>query len=315
MTIKEPMLAQPVMQEDVEHTNNNILAALEKCFERSPLPRLATVKLDGIRALRLNGSLLSRKFIEIPNKYVRERSLILPGGFDMELYNPTMTFNQIQSVVMSAEHPDSDKIQFHILDWVQSKPYIERLNNVNNFFSQYMQALVGGSYVFDGWPLTPKKTPQELMTFFLQCEAQEGEGICFRLPNGKYKQGRSTFNEQLLMKLSRYVYEEAIITGVFEQETNTNSAITSKTGHTKRSSALSGMVGKGTLGGFMCTTVKDGKEIRVGTGEGWTNGFRLRVWSTPQNWINKTITFKHKPVGRLNKPRHPIMVGVRTKGF
>lgn len=310
ITLREPMLAHALMPSGIKHTDENILSQMKKLR----YPVLATVKMDGIRALRLNGSLLSRKFLPIPNRKIRERSLILAGGMDVELWNPSLAFNEIASIVMSTEHDDWDKIQFYVLDWVTDGTYQVRLIKAGNWFLQnFTQDSL--SYIRIKQYPTVCTDATELMSFFLHVESEQGEGICFRTLNSPYKSGRSTLKEQYLIKLSRYHYEEATITSVFEQVENTNYAGTSKTGHTKRSSCQEGMVGKGTMGGFVVTTITNSTVVRVGTGEGWTDSFRRKVWNNPMAWIGKQITIKSKPTGKLNKPRHPIMVGERKEGY
>ena len=65
MTIfHRPMLAASLLPPSVDHSDENILAAMAKLR----YPVLATIKKDGIRALRMNGTLLSRTLKPIPNK-------------------------------------------------------------------------------------------------------------------------------------------------------------------------------------------------------------------------------------------------------
>ena len=106
-----PMLAASLLSPDIEHTDDNVYAAMKKL----KYPVISTVKLDGIRALKTT-DLFSRTLHLIPNESVRRRAMILPYGFDMELYSEFLTYNEIQSIVMSEEHEDSDKIEFHVLD-------------------------------------------------------------------------------------------------------------------------------------------------------------------------------------------------------
>ena len=302
LTFTRPMLAASLLPANVEHTDTNILAAMQKLR----YPVLATLKKDGIRAIRLDGSLLSRTRKPIPNRSIRERSLILPGGFDMELWNPSLRYDEIESIVMSREHADSDKIQFHILDWFGVEGgYEVRLNKAWYWYQDNKRSDI----VFES-PTRIDNAKQLMVEFFLT-ECQGGEGICFRTPTSCYKQGRSTLREQGLVKLSRYLYSEATITGFVEQQENGNYQTTSRLGLSERSSHASGMVGKNTLGALLCQ-LSTGETITIGPGVGLTNELRRDIWLHQNKYLGRMIKFKHK-FGQKNIPRSPVMCGFRLE--
>jgi len=65
-------------------------------------PILCTPKLDGVRALKINGVLVSRNWKPIPNTYIRQLFSTLPDGVDGELIGNNgspagMGFNSTQS--------------------------------------------------------------------------------------------------------------------------------------------------------------------------------------------------------------------------
>ena len=307
-TFKRPMLAAPLLPPTVDHTDENILAAMNKLR----YPVLATLKIDGVRALRMNGTLLSRTLKPIPNKSIRARSLILPGGFDMELYNPTLTYNQIQSIVMSEEHPDSDKIQFYMLDWFKDGPYINRINHVLEWCQANIPIPWELQHTKIGYPGFVT-TPEDLFRYFTVCE-NRGEGICFRTPNSPYKQGRSTLKEQYLVKLARFSRTELTIIGFEEQQENGNPDLYNEVGYMKRQTCADGMIGKNTLGAFICTDSK-GQVVRVGTGVGLTDKLRKEIWENKEQYKGQQTTVKFKAHGMKDVLRHPIFVGFRTKGY
>jgi len=298
---KRPMLAAPLLPPSVDHTDENILAAMVKL----KFPVLATLKIDGVRALRMNGTLLSRTLKPIPNRAIREMSLVLPGGFDVELYNPSMSYNQIQSIVMSETHMNSDSIQFHALDWYgKETTYNQRIFDAYNVCKDIPKAHCE-------YPSTCHNV-KELFEFFLRFE-EHGEGICFRTPMSPYKQGRSTLKEQYLVKLARFSRTEVTIKSFEEQQENANPELYNEIGYMKRQTCADGMIGKNTLGAFICTDSK-GQTVRVGTGVGLTDKLRKEIWDNKEQYINKQITVKHKPHGQKDVLRHPIFVGFRTKG-
>lgn len=304
-TFKRPMLACALLPNDVEHTDENIFAAMQ----RLKYPVLATIKKDGIRAVRLSlggkETLLSRTLKEIPNHSIRERSLKLPRGFDMELWNSNLSYNDIQSIVMSETHENSDLIQFHVLDWIGVEGgYKNRFFSVMNYI---IRNDVHDDTLYDG-PVECESA-DDLMTVFTQSENAGHEGICFRTPDSPYKQGRSTLKEQYLVKLCRYVRTEVKITGLEEQMENCNGESWNAVGLMDRASHKHNMVGKNTLGVLVCGNV------RVGTGVGLTDKLRKEIWNNPTKYIGKTITIKYKPHGQKDLPRSPIFVGFRDNTY
>lgn len=301
----KPMLASSLMPPGIEHTDELILKEMKKLT----FPVIATLKLDGIRALKTT-DLVSRTFKMIPNESIRCRAMKFRPGFDMELYATGLSYDEVESIVMSEEHERSDEIQFHLLD-------IYSMTNTG-YYGRVMKMLEWEGR--SGWEdvVFPAMeyiyTPEDLLTFFLKCEKEEGEGICFRRPDSEYKQGRSTLKEQFLVKLARYVRSEVRIVAFEEQFHNTNAQKRNAVDKMDRSKCAGGMVGKGTLGAFICMT-EDGKPVRVGTGVGLTDVVRQQVWDNRPAWHGKYITIKSKPHGTKVAPRSPIYVGRREEGF
>ena len=299
------MLAASLLPPDVEHTDDNIFSAMKKLH----FPVIATLKEDGIRGLRRN-SFVSRTLKLIPNDSIRERANKLPYGFDVEISNSSIPYNEVESIVMSYEHPRQDEIKFYVLDWFDEElPYEARVGDARQWIflnQQYKDVEL----------VTPTfcHTAEELFAFEAKAIAEHGEGICFRTPNSPYKQGRSTLNEQWLVKLARYIRSECKIVGFLEQEENQNRRKYNSVGLMSRSKSLSGMRGKDTLGSFIVEDA-EGLQFRVGSGVGLTTQFRKSIWKQQDKYMGKQIIIKHKPHGKLIRPRSPIFVGFREEGF
>lgn len=310
--IKEPLLAASLMRPDQEHTDANILQAMSVL----KYPVLATVKKDGIRAINL-GDLASRTFKKIPNVELRKYAYDnIPYGFDMELWNPELRYDEIESIVMSRGHSRSDMIQFHILDWwgpnIQKEQYSHRIQSIDRWKNNLYHCPSVFQRVFFEWP-TLCNNAQELFNFFLKVEQEQGEGICFRSLHSPYKQGRSTLQEQYLVKLSRYTTFEATIIGFEEQMMNTNPRQKNFIGKEKPSSAGEG-IGKGILGAFKVID-KYGTVFTVGTGVGLTNDLRAEIWAEQEKYLGKVVMIKSKQHGEKVKPRSPVWQGFREKGY
>lgn len=278
------MLAATLLPSDVESTDENVLAAMKKLS----YPVLASLKLDGVRALRLNGTLLSRTLKPIPNISIRARSVIFPGGFDMELFNPEMDYNEIQSIVMSQHHKDEGKIQFHILDWYQedNRPYEARLQRILSWFGELDYT---GSVRFNH-PHTVRDAEHLLWHEKIYIESH-GEGICFRTPMGPYKFGRSTLKEQYLVKHCRRVRDEAVVIGFTEAVDGEGNP-------------------KGYLGALLVRN-KIGQEFPVGTGFNAMD--RHRMWNYKGVFDGETIVYDCKAHGQKVMPRQPSFKGFRNQ--
>lgn len=304
IVFRRPMLAAPLLPPDVEHTDERILEAMQ----RLRYPVLASLKMDGVRALRLSGSLLSRTLKPIPNKSIRDRSLVMPGGFDMELWSPELDYNDIQSIIMSHEHPDSDKIQFHILDWYQEGiTYSNRIEHIISLCAYPNSDLL--KYV-KPVPMEWITSPQMLLHAFWMMEANHGEGICFRTPNSPYKFGRSTLKEQYLVKLCRYVTDEAVIIDFVEQMENASSTKSSRVGLTERHKYKHKQYPKDTLGSLFVRNTA-GQVFNVGTG--FTDKQRKEIWMNQDKYLGRTIVYRCKKHGEKILPRCPSFKGWRNK--
>jgi len=303
---KSPMLAASLLKPNDPHTDESILQAMGKL----KYPVLASLKKDGIRAIRLD-DLRSRTLNLIPNVSIRMRSMKLPYGFDMELWAPHLSYDEVESIVMSESHEREGEIEFHVLDWFfgDTDKHIRVYSARLSYILQEIN-LDWADVKYDGTWIC--YAPEELLNYFKQCEQQEGEGICFRLPDSPYKQGRSTLKEQYLVKLARFIRTECTIIGFEEQMYNGNSIKRNAVGKMDRSSCQSKLIGKGTLGAFICR-LENGIEVRVGTGVGLTDGRRADIWWDREAFLGKTIVIKHKPFGQKIKPRSPIYVGFRNE--
>lgn len=303
MTFTEPMLAVSLLPPQVECNDNTVFAAMQTLR----YPVWATLKCDGVRGLRLNGTLMSRRLKLIPNHEIRERAKHLPAGLDMELWNKSLGYNDIQSIVMSRVHAWHDQIKFQVIDWFKplqpSMSYAERCYHIGQWMHD------APAFVKFQVPVVCD-TPEQLFAYERRVIEEEGEGICFRTPNSPYKFGRSTLSEQWLVKLTRQKYDEAVILGFYEQMENTNSSKTDARGKSERSSHQENLVGKDTLGAMLVRNTA-GQEFTIGTGLGMTIGLRKKMWENQTIYLGRTIKYKCKEHGIKVLPRAPVFLGFR----
>ena len=300
-----PMLAATLMPSDAPCNDTTVMQAMKQLR----YPVLASVKLDGIRALRMEMPILASRTLKwIPNESLQARALSLPIGYDMELWSPSLDYNEIQGIVMG-EKDDASKIEFHVLDdYTAEFGYEFRISAIRNTMSYKMFTQT----VFEMPTLC--EDADELFAFEAYCIQQHSEGICFRIPDSPYKQGRSTLREQYLVKHCRYTYEDCEIIGFIEQMSNDNKEKRNDLGYMKRSSSIVNMTPKGTLGAFLVRNLY-GVEFSVGTGQGLTDSIRQHIWMHQDKYLGGQCIIKSKAHGVKNKPRSPIFWGFRDKGF
>lgn len=129
------------------------------------------------------------------------------------------------------------------------------------------------------------------------------EGVIINSPDAPYKQGKGTIREGYRLKIKPFVDAEGRVTGYFEEEENTNEAKRSATGKLLRSSAKSGKVRKGTLGGLILRDLQSDVGVRVGGG--FTKDQRIHLWKIREQLIGKVVKYKKQKMGEKDKPRHP----------
>lgn len=273
-------------------------------------PVLATPKLDGIRAVKVGGKLVSRTFKPIPNVNAQRILAGLPEGIDGEimLADPKATFQDITSAVMSqTKEADFLYCAFDYVSTSLDKPYHLRIRELVELFED--------APLYRGIPiriLVPKliKNKEELDAYEAKCLEEGYEGVMIRNPEGRYKCGRSSLKEGILLKVKQFEDAEAVIVECFERMKNTNEQERDELGHAKRSTAKAGMVPTGTLGGFSVKDIKTGAEFSIGSG--LNDQLRKEFWDTKESLIGKIVKYKYQPIGvKEIVPRFPIFLGIR----
>lgn len=289
-----------------------LLAAKCENIDTLRYPLFASPKLDGIRCIVINGEVLTRKLKPVPNHHVRHTLLsCLPRQMDFDgelgLFNPIAPFEEVSSAIMSHEgHP---RFKYRVFDVINSSDYASRYDKV----IQATDQMTVGDYV-DPVAQHVVNTPGELQGYINSCAAAGYEGVMVRSMNGRYKCGRSTVREGILLKIKSFDDEEAIVIGYVEQMANNNEAVIDERGYTKRSSVAANKVGKRILGALKCR-FEDGAEFDVGTG--FNNAQRVDLWLHRDTLLGEVVRIKHQPPpgGRKSgqAPRFPVWLGIRHK--
>lgn len=189
---------------------------------------------------------------------VREGGLQPPFELDGELYNHTMSLQQISSIVKRQNdiHMDFEKIKINLFDVIDSdtqRRRIIKLDFLQSIVSQFPAIEMVKSYIID-----PKR--EEAQPFIEDFINAGYEGAIFRNPHGLYERKRS-------YNLFKYKPREVDIYQIigFEEEMSKDDEP------------------KGSLGSFIC--LKDGQNFNVGTGPVLTKEGRAKYWEDRQKLL------------------------------
>lgn len=275
-----------------------LLAATIKDLKALRFPLLVSPKLDGVRALVINGKVMSRNMKKIPSPEVQLRFRALEG-MDGELIvgspNAFDCYRKTVSHVMSENKPGG--VQFHIFDdWrLTSIPFVDRFATLKE--RRFCLVVPHG-----------RVDNLEQLLHFEETHIRLGfEGTMLRSLEGKYKQGRSTMAEGILMKLKRFKDDEAKVIGFEELMRNENPATVGELGQTVRSSHKENLRKGNTLGALVCEW--KGQQFSIGTG--FDDYTRDQIWNHKSRYLNQMVKFKYLEVGVKDLPRHPVFLGWR----
>jgi hypothetical protein len=149
---------------------------------------------------------------------------------------------------------------------------------------------------------------EELDSYEIICLEGGYEGVMLRDPFGTYKFGRSTVRDNILLKVKRFLDDEAVLIAIEEKMHNENEAQKDAFGRTKRSSSIAGLVGANTAG----TLIVENKEGQVfGVGSGLNDLMRDEIWNNKEKYLGRLIKYKYFPQGVKDLPRHPVFLGFR----
>jgi DNA ligase-1 len=275
--------------------------------KKLPTKVWASPKLDGIRTLCMDNTALSRNLKPIPNHHIRnlfEQADL--DGYDGELLLSDMTrpFNEVSSAIMSRDgEPDFVYVVFDNFNQ-PDKCYKERFIDLNKTELPSWVRVI---------PTVMIESADALAQFEAKCLEKGYEGVMIRRADGKdyYKQGRSTVNDSVLLKVKVFEDSEAVVIGGVQKFHNANEATKNALGHTERSSHKDNMIPTDTLGALIVDSKEFG-QFQIGTG--FDDITRKHIWDNLDNYIGKLVKFKHQPAGAKEggTVRFPVFLGFRS---
>ena len=291
------------------------LLAVQADLESLPLVNgmYLSPKLDGIRALIIDGVVQSRNMIPIPNLHVQKRfGKPEYNGFDGELIVGAPTAKDVYRVTDSATRSKDGEpdVTFHLFDDF-TKP--QNTFDARHFDLKARFTMLAGTDSSLALVNQHKVWDMAGITHLEEMYLEMGyEGVMLRRPNGQYKFGRSTVKQAILLKVKRFSDAEAEILGFEELMSNQNEAGKDALGYTERSTHKAGMVPQNTLGALQVRDIVTGVEFNIGSG--FTAADRADIWANRHQMRGRLAKYKHFAIGVKEKPRFPVFLGFRDPG-
>jgi len=287
-----------------------LLASAVEDIDQIKFPVIASPKLDGIRCLKIGGKAVSRNLKPIANRYIRETlERILPDGADGEIMVGS-TFQDCTSAVMSYEgQPDFFYNMFDYVSKSLDEAFCDRLKQMEIWHFRHV-GLTGDQRI----KLVPSVfiSNKEQLAALEEKYLDEGfEGVMIRSINGKYKCGRSSVKEGILLKVKKFKDSEAEVVGFEELMHNENEQETNALGRSERSSKKDGLVPANTLGALLVRDVKSGIDFKLGTG--FLQEQRKEIWDNRRKYLGRLVKYKYFEIGVKVAPRFPVFLGFRHK--
>lgn len=264
-------------------------------------PVMASYKLDGVRAMVIDGRLMSRTLKPIPNLYLQEQ-LGKPeyNGLDgelVDLVNPEYVdpdcYRNTVSKVMTASD-EAFGVAWKVFDNFthRDEPFAVRWQTVPSHVRLHQQLI---------------NNTEELLKYEDEALRKGYEGLIIRDPYAPYKCGRSTAREGWMLKIKRYSDDEAMVVDFEELMHNANPAELDERGYTKHSHHQANKVPMNKLGALV--TKWRGHILHIGTG--FTDQERTAVWNNRDAYKGEVVKFKYLKTGMKDLPRHPVFLGWR----
>lgn len=288
---------------------------VEKQLEALSWPKCMTPKYDGLRVI-MHPSLgvVTSSLKPFPNRHVRKKlEPFLSLGFDAEVYcgshEKDYDFNLTSGQLRRFNgEPDFTVKVFDIVTF----PDLQFQTRFRTMLRYFQSSTVKDCKFISLAPMRIAKSVQDVLDFEAICLTAGYEGVMLRCPQSKYKYGKSTLKEQYLIKVKRFVDQDAIIIGYEQMFSNGNAATIDERGLTKRSTHQDNMIPMDTLGKLIVRGLEgDFKDKEFSIGTGMTMAQRKDFWKNQAHYLGKKVVFKFQNHGIKDSPRIPVLKGVR----
>lgn len=301
MTQFKPMLAEDVVD-----------------FESLTYPLYGSFKVDGVRALMLDGGLTPRSLKQFPNRPMAE--VFNRWSAQLALFDGELTLgvdpaapNLCRSTTSATSSLDGPTdLYWWVFDVaILGYSFSDRLGMMKTRHKRLPTEARKRVRLLEQRLL---RTPDEARKMEEEALALGYEGLVLKDPNGDYKCGRSTLKSQQFLRVKRFADAEVKILGFAERMKNNNEAKRNELGHQTRSSHKANKAGADTLGtivGEVLTGPFKGKTVEIGTG--WDAATGAWIWANKARLIHEVGKFSYFPHGCKDLPRFPVWQGFRAK--
>jgi DNA ligase-1 len=293
-------------------------------------PCIVQPKIDGVRALNLNGTLTGRsldpfKGFGITEYFSRPEFVGLDG--EMILGDNPACGERLCSLTTGAmgrfkgvdEMPD---LTWWVFDLVAEDARHRGYQRRYEMLRYHVECVLNHPRI-KLVPATPVETREHLDRLIAYHSAQGYEGTIIRNPDAPCKQGRATQKGQELWRVKPWGDFEILVTGITEGQINGNKAKKNTLGRTERSSAKAGMIPNGQVGSIQGVLLNDfvvngkvlfkkGLEVTAGSGE-MSVAEATAYFEDQSSIVGKIAKIKTMTHGVKDLPRFPTFVSLRMK--
>ena len=287
--------------------------------EKVSFPLWMEPKIDGVRAINLQGNMTGRSLKSFKNVAITEEfSNPYFKGFDGEMAAEDERHPRLCNLTTSAlntikGHP---YVLWHVFDFVTADtillPYRLRWKAMANRVEAMKAQRVPSAEKLRPVPysiVTSLPQIEEMDAWYLE---QGYEGSILRDPDATYKFGRATVREGSYLRIKRFIEKEAVVKRVVEGDSNQNEATINALGQTERSTHMANMVPNGMVGALECVDMETRKDITVAAGC-MDHATRRDYFQHQEKIVGQIIKYKTFPKGVKDKPRMPTFQSIRMK--
>lgn len=263
------------------------------------LPKYASPKFDGIRAVIINGQAFSRNMILIPNRHVQDYFKDgLCDGLDGELLcgaHDKDVFKRTSSIVRSVDGGSAWHFKaFDIVPGLAADvlPLMNFTSRLQMLRERMCLLQDEGKAKVSMVVQTLILSAAELDAFEMQALADGYEGVMLRNPNALYKHGRATPTSQDLLKVKRFEDSEAVVLGW-------SPLIEVRSGRIRHDMLM---------GSLQVRDIYSGVTFSIGSG--FDASERSKYAIVPPT--GQVLTYQFFAQGAYEKPRFPTFKGFRT---
>lgn len=286
--------------------------AVDADIEEAKFPLWGFSKIDGVRLMHITGSATGRSLKPHGNRFTTKRfSDPIYTGFDGEA-----TFGDVRGQSLCRDttgaisrHEGAPDIVWNVFDWIHT----DTVNMEYEYRYESLLRYIGFTKPkgVNLLPYTVINNKEEMIAFYEKQLELGYEGAIFRDPKGLHKDGRATVKSNAYLRMKPSSDKDAIVVSLVEAMENTNEAKVNELGHTERSTAKAGLVGKGMVGMLVCKDVDTGQIIDVGPGE-MTHDMRKYYWNNQSELVGTAIRYRSLDTGIKEKPRFARWVSPRA---